>query len=127
MKLGSQPCSLRALFALPSLEQVSFLYSAHIFQARVFASFFSEFILAPLFPALLPRGAAPSRASWWQDYCSDYCYSDRDSEIDTPPGRRISEKLLKRIPPRRSSVDRWNSQMLARYTARRKYVSLSRF
>lgn len=45
---------------------------------------------------------------------------------DTRPSRGISGKsVLKRIPPRRSFADRWNSQMLARYIVRRKYASLS--
>lgn len=69
------------------------------------------------------RARAPSR----RGCCSSQLLLLEPRFSDTPPGERerIAEKRLKRIPPRRSFADRWNSQMLARYTARRKYASLS--
>jgi len=74
------------------------------------AFFFSKFILLLFATLLLPLGT--------------YCYSGRNSVL--PRRARESRKsAFERIPSWKSFADRWNSQMLARYTVLLRYASLS--
>jgi len=120
--LCSQFFSICKYFSSSSLERANHFCILHPFFKRV-SSLLSSLNLFPLlFATLLLRGVfvQPIVARLLQ-----WLLLLRSRFRDIPPDEGISEKLLKRIPLWRSFVDRWNSQMLARYSARRKYVSLS--